>query len=208
MAAYVKASDRRPQLISAARAVLARDGVNGLTLRSVAAEADTAPGTLHYVFATKELLLRAVLEDEAARRASVLGRASSEATGFEGTIRRCLMALWTEDIESHRDEHVMQLELTTWALRTKGAEELANSQYHQYIEATARLFENAATQNEVYCAVPYMDLARVTVAGYDGLIIQYLALNDPATSLTSLEMLIDQVVALADPQPAGCDRPR
>ena len=60
---YVKADVRRAQLIAAAREVLERDGMAGATLRAVAAQAGVPLGTVHYIFATKEQLLRAVLED-------------------------------------------------------------------------------------------------------------------------------------------------
>ena len=59
--AYIKASERRGQLVAAARAVLAPDGVAGTTLRAVATEAKVPLGTLHYVFPTKDLLITAVI---------------------------------------------------------------------------------------------------------------------------------------------------
>ena len=75
---YVKASERRRQLVSAARVVLVRDGVASTTLRSVAAEAGVPLGTLHYAFASKELLLTAVFEDVRDEVSAVLNDVARE----------------------------------------------------------------------------------------------------------------------------------
>jgi len=46
---YVEASVRSKQLVSAAQAVLTRDGVGRLTMRAVAKEAGVLLGTVTYV---------------------------------------------------------------------------------------------------------------------------------------------------------------
>ena len=67
MASYVRAPERRAQLLEAARAVLVRDGYRGLTLRAVAGEAGVRLATLQHIFPTRADLLRAleqkVIED-------------------------------------------------------------------------------------------------------------------------------------------------
>ena len=85
--AYVKASERRRQLVSAARVVLVRDGVASTTLRSVAAEAGVPLGTLHYAFSSKELLLTAVFEDVRDEVSAVLNDVAEKGTGLERAIR-------------------------------------------------------------------------------------------------------------------------
>jgi AcrR family transcriptional regulator len=62
MPGYVRAAVRREQLLAAARAVLVRDGLDNLTLRSVAAEADVHLSTLQYIFHSRAELVHALAE--------------------------------------------------------------------------------------------------------------------------------------------------
>ena len=69
---YVEAAVRRRQLVASARSVLMRDGVARTSLRAIAEEAGIPLGTLQYVFPSKELLLRAVIEDVVEELAALL----------------------------------------------------------------------------------------------------------------------------------------
>lgn len=53
----------RDRIIAAARAVLEREGLPGLTIRKVAARADLSPMALYRHFADKDALLNALMED-------------------------------------------------------------------------------------------------------------------------------------------------
>ena len=81
---YVEASVRSRQLVEAARRVLIRDGVGRLTMRAVAAEAGVLLGTVTYVFPSKEMLLRAVIEDVTAEIAEVLKSSVDTGRGLAG----------------------------------------------------------------------------------------------------------------------------
>lgn len=69
---YVEAAVRRRQLVASARSVLMRDGVARASLRAIAEEAGIPLGTLQYVFPSKDLLLRAVIEDVVEELAALL----------------------------------------------------------------------------------------------------------------------------------------
>lgn len=56
-------SDIGPRVIEAARARFLREGVDGASLRAIAADADTSVGMIHYYFLTKDELFLAVVED-------------------------------------------------------------------------------------------------------------------------------------------------
>lgn len=53
----------RPQLLGAALACFARDGIAATSLRTVAAEAGVSPAMLHYYFGDKSQLVKAVIEE-------------------------------------------------------------------------------------------------------------------------------------------------
>jgi TetR/AcrR family transcriptional regulator, transcriptional repressor of bet genes len=71
----VAAARRRPAILEAAMAVIARHGLSGTTIERVAAAAGLSPGTVVFHFATKDALLAATLAalagefDRARRRA-------------------------------------------------------------------------------------------------------------------------------------------
>lgn len=62
MSTEATAVDKRERILEAALAVLARDGISGVTMRAVAREADVALGLATYHFTDKDGLLTAALE--------------------------------------------------------------------------------------------------------------------------------------------------
>jgi len=202
---YVKASERRRQLASAARAVLTRDGVAGTTLRAVAAEAGVPLGTLHYVFPSKELMIRAVIEDVRDETAALLGGVD-KSVGLELAIRRGLRAFWEQQIVGDPQAPLMRHELFLYAVRTPGLESLARWQMEGYCRIVAEWCQEAANNAGEVCEVPFDVLARAVVGGTLGIAMQYLGDRDQARSLRDVEAVAEMVVRLADVRPAGAPR--
>ena len=59
---HVPATVRRLQLIEAAVRLMARDGMDGATLRAIAKEAGAPLATVHYCFTDKDELMSAASE--------------------------------------------------------------------------------------------------------------------------------------------------
>ena len=161
---YVEASVRSKQLVAAAEAVLIRDGVGRLTMRAVAAEAGVLLGTVTYVFPSKEMLLRAVIEDVAAGIAEILKSSADTGRGLEHAIRDGVQRFWTTLVEDQEGLQIIQYELTIYALRTPGLESMARWQYDRYARIVAAWCQEAASNAGETCAVPFDTLARVLVA--------------------------------------------
>jgi AcrR family transcriptional regulator len=198
---YVRASKRREQLVGAARRVLARDGVVGTTLRSVAAEADVPLGTLHYVFPSKELLLRAVIEDVMEEISGVLRTAADLGGGLEHAIRQGVETYWTTVVVDDPQLQLAQHELLIYALRTPGLEDLGRWQIEGYSRVVAEWCHEAADNAGETCAVPFDTLAQVLVASIIGLVLQYVSNPDAVRSTRELQAVIDMVVQFAAPRP-------
>jgi AcrR family transcriptional regulator len=202
---YVDASARKKQLVAAAQAVLIRDGVAGLTMRAVAKEAGVLLGTVTYVFPSKEMLLRAVIEDVIAGIAKVLKSSLATATGrgLEHAIRDGVQRFWATLVEDQEGLQIIQYELTIYALRTPGLESMARWQYDRYARIVAAWCQEAASNAGETCAVPFDTLARVLVAAVDGLILQFVCDPDPARAREDLHAVIEMAVSLASPAPAA-----
>ena len=198
---YVEASVRSKQLVSAAQAVLTRDGVGRLTMRAVAKEAGVLLGTVTYVFPSKEMLLRAVIEDVVAGIAEVLKSSLATATGrgLEHAIREGVQRFWATLVEDQEGLQIIQYELVVYALRTPGLESMARWQYDRYARIVAAWCQEAASNAGETCAVPFDTLARVLVAAVDGLILQYVCDPDVTRSREDLQAVIEMLVSLAAP---------
>ena len=200
---YVEASVRGKQLVAAAQRVLIRDGVGRLTMRAVAAEAGVLLGTVTYVFPSKEMLLRAVIEDVVAGIAEVLKSSADTGRGLEHAIREGVQRFWTTLVEDQEGLQIIQYDLVIYALRTPGLEGMARWQYDRYARIVAAWCQEAASNAGEVCAVPFDTLARVLVAAVDGVILQYVCDPDVTRSREDLQAVIEMVVGLASPAPAA-----
>jgi AcrR family transcriptional regulator len=204
---YVEASVRSKQLVAAAQAVLIRDGVGRLTMRAVAAEAGVLLGTVTYVFPSKEMLLRAVIEDVTGGIADVLKSSLKSSTdagrGLEHVIRDGVQRFWTTLVEDQEGLQIIQYELVIYALRTPGLESMARWQYDRYARIVAAWCQEAASSAGETCAVPFDTLARVLVAAVDGLILQFVCDPDVTRAREDLQAVTDMAVSLARPAPAA-----
>lgn len=194
---YVESAQRTREAVAAARVVLMREGVGRTTMRAIAAEAGIPLGTLQYVFPSKQGLLKAVIEDVVEEIAGVLRGAAESETGLENAIRHGARNFWSQLVVAHHDLQQVQYELVTQALRTPGLEGLAAWQYERYTQVVAHWCREAAARAGETCAVPFDRLARLLVAGIDGLILQHVVNPDPARSDGDLEALTEMLVGLA-----------
>ena len=200
--AYVKAAEREGQIVTAAIRVLSDVGVPGTTLRAVAAEAGISLGTLHYVFPSKDQLLRAVIGTVVDDISDALRSGLEPDRGFEHALRTGITTFWDKLVEGDVGLQIMQYELSNYSLRSE-APDLARSQYDAYISLVTRLCEQAAIAAGERCAVGFDTLGRLALASVDGLILQYVANPDPVRAHGDLERALDMIVLLADPQPVA-----
>lgn len=202
--ANVKASERRGQLVAAARAVLARDGAAGTTLRAVAAEASVPLGTLHYVFPSKEQLITAVIQD-VTEEVSAVFWATDVNAGLDHAIRQGLDNYWKQLVVNDPQLALMRHELFLYALRAPGQENLARRQIEGYVRIVAQWCQQAASNAGEACAVPFDTLARALVGSILGLVLEFLSDQDQARSQHDLQIVTDMLVRLAAPTSAKHD---
>lgn len=198
MAGYVRAADREVQLLEAAKRVLIREGFQGLTLRTVAAEADVRLSTLQYIFRTRGDLLVAltakVMDDcgFSAHRGGVRGLAIElyEAANWFGSqilvdpgMRELLRAEFMANVASSRgpDDYpaggpILNGVLPDWLRRME------------------------AEGGEVF-AVSADEISILCLNGFSGLTYQYLHTGDLEQYQRDAEILVAAAVALADPVP-------
>ncbi|MGV9801745.1 TetR/AcrR family transcriptional regulator [Mycobacterium sp. NPDC003449] len=204
--AYVKAAEREKQIIAAARTVLASVGVSATTLRLVASEAGIPLGTLHYVFPSKEQMLRAVIDAVVGEVLDTVAADLELDRGVEHAIRYGAFRFWDTLVQGDVGAQIMQYELAMYSARTSGTGGLAL--YERYTSLITEVCEQAARWAGERCAVGFDTLGRLCLAVIDGLIVQYVANPDPERAHRDLGRAVDMIVAFADPKPVTKTRAR
>jgi AcrR family transcriptional regulator len=187
---------RRAALISAARTVIARDGVGAATTRRIAEEAGLPHGTFHYWFSGKEELLEVLIAEVLRDLADAADAAIADATAADASLLDILRAAFAVVEQDEKDRPGRQLafyELTALALRTPALRDLARRQYQAHRDITAAV---AAP----WLAVRQLDLpggpdalTRLIAVLFDGITLAWLA--DPeGTNPDELFVLIDALV--------------
>lgn len=201
--AYVKAAERHEQIVAAAIRVLSQVGVPGTTLRAVAAEADIPLGTLHYVFPSKDQMLRAVIAAVIDDVVATVNDSLELDRGLAHAMSHGVMTFWSALVEGDVGVQVMQYELALYSVRSEGSGGLAQLQYDRYTALVTDFCEQAANAAGERCAVDFATLGRLALGVLDGLIIQYVASRDDQRARRDLERAIQMLVTLADPQPVA-----
>ncbi len=185
----MSADERRGQLVEAAIRVMARDGVARATTRSIVAEADMPLGVFHYCFRSKQDLLGSVIETITVHSLStVLEVAAGAADGDLRTTVRAYLQAYLDHVKAQPAEHMMTYELTQYALREEGFEEVARRQYQHYLDTIEAFLADLGDGLGLVWARPVPVVARYLVTLLDGLTLNWLVLGDEPTAAGVLDV--------------------
>jgi DNA-binding transcriptional regulator YbjK len=192
---------RRSALVEAALRVIDRDGIRAATTRAIVAEADMPLGSFHYVFRSRDAMLRdliAVVVDQERRVASDAVRAGVD---IRATVRNALQAYFDLVVADPSREQAM-FELLHYALRTEELADLPAAQYRTYRSAALELLQVAAERAGVRWTMPLEDVARLVVTFTDGLTLGWLADRDDAAAARIMDAAADALSSLTEPAAA------
>lgn len=197
--ARMAATERREALARAALAVIARDGVHAATTRAIVAEAGMPLASFHYAVASRDELLRDVVE-------LVVGSQDTAAFGTleldARDIRTAIRGVLGSNLDILRADPARQqamFELTQYALRTPTLDGFPIAQYGVYRDLAARLLEAGAARYRVRWDVPMPDLATLAVALSEGATLTWLATRDDDAAERLLDLAADAIAAHAIP---------
>jgi TetR/AcrR family transcriptional regulator, transcriptional repressor of bet genes len=169
---------RREQLLAAAYEVAAREGLGGLTVRAIAAEAEVSHGLVHFHFRTKKQLVGALL-DWVLARTLTLPPLESAGQGSR-PIERLHALLRSEMNRLSSEPRRMRLFFDYWVLGTRDAaigarirEEL--ERYRTSLRAVVD--EVLRTEPDAFADVTADGLAAVAISFINGCAVQ--AMIDP-----------------------------
>jgi AcrR family transcriptional regulator len=205
MARQADHDQRRRQFAGAAVAVIAREGLEGLTMRDVAKEAGFTTGALTHYFQSKDEVLIAASEhgaevvrpmmDEAA--AGMSARAALQdllhtilptSTAMKAQWR-CWLAFWERGAHSPQVQRVMR------------------ERYFEYMNRVSTVIRRAQEQGEAPRDIDVEHVAREIIALIDGLGVQVLLGAGKFTSVSQRQFVDALVNARLGPVPEVSRKP-
>jgi len=190
------APERREALARAALTVIARDGLAAATTRAIVAEAGMPLASFHYAVASRDELLRDVVELVVAAEGTAAAGFLRAATTPREAIRLALRG-YLDHVRADPGTEQAMFELTQYALRTPNLADLPAEQYHRYHALAADLLKAGADILHIEWSIPVSDLARLLVTLTDGLTLAWLSDRDDAAAERSIEHAADAMSAFA-----------
>lgn len=193
------ATERREALVHAALAVIARDGVHAATTRAITAEAGMPLASFHYAVASRDDLLRDVVELVVSRQdAAAFGSLDLEAADIRSAAR-AVLGSYFDVVRADPAREQAMFELTQHALRTPALADFPAAQYEVYRGLAARLLATATSRYRIRWDVPVADLAALAISLTDGATLAWLATRDDAAVERLLDLAADTIAAHAIP---------
>ncbi|QSE86286.1 TetR/AcrR family transcriptional regulator [Rhodococcus koreensis] len=185
--ARIPAAERRAELVAAAVRVIAADGVDGATTRRIAQEANAPLATLHYCFATKEVLFAAVFEHVAGQYREVLTR--NDVHGDVAITARALLRGVMEWYLANPDFGAAIVELISWGQRQEGQQ--AEMVYNEASATLRAILESAATAADQLVDPHTIDALTYIVSTLsDGFALNWLVFTDPPAAERQIELIL------------------
>jgi TetR/AcrR family transcriptional regulator, transcriptional repressor of bet genes len=170
--------ERREQLLNAAFEVASREGVGGLTVRSIAAEASVSHGLVHFHFESKDQLVRALLDWVLAGTLTLRVPGGTDRNGRP--LDRLRLLLQEEMNRLAQDPRRTRLFFEFWAMGARDAAvgERISTELERYrAELRAVAEEVLRTEPAAFGGVTPDGLAAVAVSFINGCAVQ--AMIDP-----------------------------
>lgn len=183
--ARIPASERRAELVDAAVRVIAAHGVDGATTRKIADAAGAPLATLHYCFASKEVLFAEVFDHVAGLYRDVLVR--NDCHGDVKTTARSLLRGMMQWYLANPDVGRAILELLSWARRQDGGQGVmvyteANRTLRGILEADAAAAGQSLSDGQLDA------LTYVVTTLSDGFALNWLVFADREVAIQQMEL--------------------
>ena len=175
---YVSAVDRKEQLISATISVLQKSGTQGVTSRAIAAEASAPLASIHYTFGSLDDLVLAAFE----RLIEEVNAWVANGLDVKAGYGPCITGIMERVAGLLEDERygVLLHDLNPTGDRRV---EILEEKYYRLAQGLIDLIADAVGHEP---AIPRPQLARMTMAAIDGVVLQFAANNDIKTARSDL----------------------
>ncbi|MEO5781212.1 TetR/AcrR family transcriptional regulator [Arthrobacter oryzae] len=187
----IPAEERKEQLISATVELMRREGVQAVTIRAIAKEANAPLATAHYCFSGKEQIMDAAAEAWLKN----LSRFSSDVPvelGLRKAVEQVAEGYW-HALEEEPASILAEIEMILWATRNVTSP-LAAKIYPAYETELGNIFASAAKNSSEKCLIGFPMLVRSFLMIYDGAAIQYMTDPKAADHRSMFFMMVDALL--------------
>lgn len=190
----VPAEERKEQLIAATVELMRREGVQAVTVRAIAKEANAPLATAHYCFSSKDEIMEAAAEAWLKN----LSHFSSDVPvelGLRKAVEQVAEGYWRA-LEEEPANILAEIEMILWATRNVTSP-LAAKIYPAYETELGNIFSSAAHNSGEQCLIGFPMLVRSFLVIYDGAAIQYITDPKAADHRATFFMMVDALLAKA-----------
>ena len=176
--ARMSPQERRAAIVAATRAVMARRGIAGTTVRDVAAELGTSSGLIHHYYASMDDLLAEAFEQEA--RADLGEVLAAVAQGSDPVARLALFFdTYDRGMREGTGDFGMQIWLDAWAeaSRRPALRRTSRRLNEEWQRALAQIIRDGVSSGLMTCEDPDASAWRI-LSLLDGLVLQVVAHGD------------------------------
>ncbi|MBE4719080.1 TetR/AcrR family transcriptional regulator [Pseudarthrobacter sp. AB1] len=187
----IPAEERKEQLISATVELMRREGVQAVTIRAIAKEANAPLATAHYCFSGKDQIMDAAAEAWLKN----LSRFSSDVPvelGLRKAVEQVAEGYW-HALEEEPASILAEIEMILWATRNVTSP-LAAKIYPAYETELGKIFVSAAKNSSEKCLIGFPTLVRSFLMIYDGAAIQYMTDPKAADHQSMFFMMVDALL--------------
>ncbi|MFE5708381.1 TetR/AcrR family transcriptional regulator [Rhodococcus koreensis] len=191
----VSSADRKEQVIAATVELMRREGVQYVTMRAIAKEANAPLAAAHYCFNDKSELMDAAAEAWLKN----LNRFSRDVPihlGLRKTVEQVAEGYW-RSLEEEPASLLAEIELILWATRNAATSPLAAKIYPAYEVELGRKFSSALQSNGDQCLVSVTTLVRSFLMIFDGAALQYITDPKATDHRAHFFMLLDALLTKA-----------
>lgn len=168
-----------------------REGVQAVTIRAIAKEANAPLATAHYCFSGKDQIMDAAAEAWLKN----LSRFSSDVPvelGLRKAVEQVAEGYW-HALEEEPASILAEIEMILWATRNVTSP-LAAKIYPAYETELGKIFVSAAKNSSEKCLIGFPTLVRSFLMIYDGAAIQYMTDPKAADHQSMFFMMVDALL--------------
>ncbi|WP_314195697.1 TetR family transcriptional regulator [uncultured Arthrobacter sp.] len=191
----VPAEERKEQLIAATVELMRREGVQAVTVRAIAKEANAPLATAHYCFSGKDELMDAAAEAWLKNVSSFSGDVPVH-LGLRKAVEQVAEGYWRA-LEEEPASLLAEIELVLWATRNAPASALAAKIYPPFETELKDIFSAAVSNSGEECLISFPMLIRSFLMIFDGAAVQYLTDPKAADHQSMFFMLVDALLTKA-----------
>ena len=190
--------ERRQEIVEAGLRVTLREGVEAVSVRAVAQEAEISLGTVHYCFEDKGAMLRA-MGRAIALSASEPALAALDQGHDPETLVKAAAAALLDGLKQNQHMRLLTFEFALAGVRNRVLREVAQSHLNQSYKFTREYLDRLADRGGSRFAVDIDFLSRFVAQQIDGIEIGWLVDRDDAAAQRSFDEIAQLVLGYMEP---------